>query len=411
MHSLKMTRFACHSSYFTMSSVFCLPPLLFVTFHQMYGVSYTLLGTLVLVNFCTQLIVDLIFSFFSKHFNIARTVRIMPLLTSLGLGLYAIGPMLFPEAAYIFFLVSTVIFSVSAGLSEVLLSPIIAAIPSDRPEREMSLLHSLYAFGVLFVVLVSTLVLRLIGNHNWMYLTLFWAAIPILSAVLFMISPIPDMSGSAENGGGHAGKRTVGLALCVACIFFGSCAENGMSNWISGFMEQALHIDKTLGDILGVAMFAVLLGGVRIWYAGYGKNIAKILLIGMAASVVCYLVAGLVGGSVVPLIACVLVGLFSGLLWPGTLILMEEKLPGMGVTAYAFMAAGGDLGASLSPQLIGFVADEVASYADRTGLAAARGVTPDQLGMKAGILLNAVFPFLGIFVVIAITRYFRKETK
>ena len=28
MHSLKMTRFACHSSYFTMSSVFCLPPLL-----------------------------------------------------------------------------------------------------------------------------------------------------------------------------------------------------------------------------------------------------------------------------------------------------------------------------------------------------------------------------------------------
>ena len=156
MHSLKMTRFACHSSYFTMSSVFCLPPLLFLTFHRMYGVSYTLLGTLVLVNFCTQLAVDLIFSFFSKHFDIPRTVRLMPLLTSLGLGLYAVGPMLFPEKAYIFFLVGTVIFSVSAGLSEVLLSPIIAAIPSDRPEREMSLLHSLYAFGVLSVVLVST---------------------------------------------------------------------------------------------------------------------------------------------------------------------------------------------------------------------------------------------------------------
>ena len=409
MHSLKMTRFACHSSYFTMSSVFCLPPLLFVTFHQMYGVSYTLLGTLVLVNFCTQLAVDLIFSFFSKHFDIPRTVRLMPLLTSLGLGLYAVGPMLFPEKAYIFFLVGTVIFSVSAGLSEVLLSPIIAAIPSDRPEREMSLLHSLYAFGVLSVVLVSTLVLRLIGDHNWMYLMFFWAAIPVLSSVLFMISPFPDMGGGSEPGGERAGKRAVGLALCVACIFFGSCAENGMSNWISGFMEQALHIDKTLGDVLGVAMFAVLLGAVRIWYAGYGKNIAKVLLIGMAGSVVCYLAAGLVGGSVVPLIACVLVGLFAGILWPGTLILMEEKLPGMGVTAYAFMAAGGDLGASLSPQLIGIMADKVAAYADRTGLATARGLTPDQVGMKAGILLNAVFPFLGIFAVLAIMRYFRKE--
>jgi len=156
-------------------------------------------------------------------------------------------------------------------------------------------------------------------------------------------------------------------------------------------------------------MFAVLLGAVRIWYAGYGKNIAKILLIGMAGSVFCYLVAGLVGGSVVPLIACALVGLFAGILWPGTLILMEEKLPGMGVTAYAFMAAGGDLGASLSPQLIGLVADKVAAFADRTGLAAARGLTPDQVGMKAGMLVNGIFPLLGIFAVLAITRYFKKE--
>ena len=409
MHSLKMTRFACHSSYFTMSSVFCLPPLLFVTFHQMYGVSYTLLGTLVLVNFFTQLIVDLIFSFFSDRFDIPRAIRIMPLLTALGLGLYAVGPMLCPQAAYGFFLGGTVIFSVSAGLSEVLLSPIIAAIPSDRPEREMSLLHSLYAFGVLFVVLVSTLVLRLIGNENWMYLTLFWAVLPILSAVLFMLSPIPNMGGHAGDRGERAGKKTVGLALCVACIFFGSCAENGMSNWISGFMEQALHIDKTLGDILGVAMFAVLLGAVRIWYARWGKNIVKVLLTGMAASVVCYLVAGLAGGTVLPLMACALVGLVSGLLWPGTLILMEEKLPGMGVAAYALMAAGGDMGAAFAPQLIGLVADKVAAYADRTGLALERGLTPDQLGMKAGMLLNSVFPFIGIFVVLAITRYFRKE--
>lgn len=407
MHSLKMTRFACHSSYFTMSSVFCLPPLLFVTFHELYGVSYTLLGTLVLVNFCTQLTVDLIFSFFSKHFDIPRTVRIMPLLTSLGLGLYAIGPMLFPQAAYGFLLVGTVIFSVSAGLSEVLLSPIIAAIPTEHPEREMSLLHSLYAFGVLAVVLVSTLALRIIGNENWMYLTYFWAALPVLSSVLFLFSPFPDMGGSAEGQGNRAGKRAVGLGLCVACIFFGSCAENGMSNWISGFMEQALHIDKTLGDILGVAVFAVLLGLVRIWYSRYGRNIAKVLLAGMAASAVCYLVAGLAGGTVVPLIACALVGLFAGILWPGTLILMEEKLPGMGVTAYALMAAGGDLGASLSPQLIGLVADKVAAWADRTGRA--QNLTPDQLGMRAGMLLNGLFPLLGVGVVLLIIRYFKEE--
>ena len=75
--NFKRTKLACYTAYFTMSSVFCLSPLLFATFHNTYGVSYTLLGTLVLVNFCTQLTIDLIFSFFSKLFNIAKTVRVI----------------------------------------------------------------------------------------------------------------------------------------------------------------------------------------------------------------------------------------------------------------------------------------------------------------------------------------------
>ena len=66
----KRTKFACYFAYLSMASVFCLPPMLFVTFRETYGISYTLLGTLVLINFCTQLTIDLIFTFFSKHFNI-----------------------------------------------------------------------------------------------------------------------------------------------------------------------------------------------------------------------------------------------------------------------------------------------------------------------------------------------------
>ena len=57
-----------------MASVFSLPPLLFITFKESYGISYTLLGTLVAINFCTQLCIDLAFSFFSKYFNIHACV-------------------------------------------------------------------------------------------------------------------------------------------------------------------------------------------------------------------------------------------------------------------------------------------------------------------------------------------------
>ena len=407
--NFRRTKLACYSSYFTMSSIFCVPPLLFVTFHESYGISYTLLGTLILVNFFTQLGIDLLFTLFSKHFPVRKILKVMPLITSLGLALYAIIPWLFPQFAYGGFLIGTVIFSVSAGLSEVLLSPTIASIPSDNPQRDMSMLHSLYAFGVLAMVCFSTLFLKVFGTQNWMYLTLILAALPVIPSVLFMASPLPDMSGGeATATNGSSKRRMIGLAICCACIFFGSCSENAMSNWISGYMEKALHIDKALGDILGVAMFAVLLGAMRIGYARFGKNIKRILLIGMIGSVICYLTAGLSDNIYLAFAACIFTGLFTSMLWPGTLIMMEENIPGAGVASFALMASFGDLGASVSPQLLGFVTDTVAAseYAQKM---AASGISPEQIGMKAGMLVCALFPIIGIAAVLCAIFHFKKQ--
>lgn len=406
--NFKRTKFACYSAYFTMSSIFSLPPLLFVTFHNTYSISYTLLGTLVLTNFCTQLTVDLIFTLFSKYFNVHKIVKVMPLITSLGLIIYALSPILFPNAVFVGLMIGTVIFSVSAGLSEVLLSPVIASIPSDNPQRDMSMLHSLYAFGVFTVVTLSTVFFKLFGNENWMYLTLFFAALPAIASVLFMISPMPVMNSSEKIEGVEGTKRRgVGLALCVLCIFFGSCAENVMSNWISGYMENALHIDKALGDILGMAMFAILLGIARISYAKYGKNIFAVLLLGMVGAIACYLVAGLSSNMIVALIACACTGLFTSMLWPGSLIMMEENLPGIGVAAYALMAAGGDLGASIAPQLMGIVVDRVSASQFAADLSAITGLSVEQIGMKSGMLLTTVFPIIGAILLLFVIRYFR----
>ena len=184
----KRTKLSCFFTYLAMSSVFSLPPILFVTFREMYHISYTMLGALVLINFCTQLCIDLVFSFFAKYFNIHATVRIMPLLTSAGLLVYAVVPALLPQYAYAGLVTGTVIFSMAAGLCEVLLSPLIAAIPSEHPEKNMSMLHSLYAWGVLGVVVISTLFLSLFGRHNWMYLTLFFAVLPLGASYLFYIA-------------------------------------------------------------------------------------------------------------------------------------------------------------------------------------------------------------------------------
>lgn len=403
------TKRSCYFTNIAISSVFSLPPLLFVTFREMYGISYTLLGTLVLINFCTQLTIDLIFSFFTKYFNISLSVKAMPLLTSAGLFTYALVPTFFPQYAYVGLVAGTVLFSVSAGLCEVLISPIVAALPSDNPERDMSKLHSIYAYGVVTVVLVSTAFLKLFGTHNWMYLTLFWAALPIVAFILFSTSPLPELNLSSSSAKEKGKKHTKTLIFCVLCIFFGSAAENAMTNWISSYMENALQIPKIWGDILGMAVFGILLGLTRSAYAKYGKNISLVLLISMVGAFICYICAGLVPNAVVAMLACILTGIFTSMLWPGTLILMEEKISAPGVAAYALMAAGGDFGASIAPQLVGVVVDTVSASKWAPDLASQLSVSPEQLGMKAAMLVAAIFPFIGIFILVYIRKAFRKE--
>lgn len=402
------TKRACFYTYLAMSSVFSLPPMLFVTFRETYGISYTLLGTLVLINFCTQLIIDLIFTFFSKYFNIKLTIRLMPLLTSLGLTVYALVPTFFPDFAYAGFVLGTVIFSVAAGLCEVLLSPLVAALPSENPEKDMSMLHSLYAYGVVTVVLVSTLFLKFFGTQNWMYLTLFWAALPVVSFVLFSTSPMPDMNLSESESSGKKKKRLGSMWLCVLCIFFGSAAENAMTNWISGYVENALGISKVTGDILGMALFAVCLGVGRTAYAKKGKDITSVLIGGMAGALLCYLIAGLSPHPTAAMVACVLTGLYTSMLWPGTLILMEEYFPNPGVAAYALMAAGGDFGGSIAPQMLGAVVDAVSQSSWAASFAPTVSVTTEQLGMKVGMLTASIFPLLGLVVLAVIVKKFKK---
>ncbi|MBQ7986142.1 MAG: MFS transporter [Clostridia bacterium] len=408
-NKFKRTKYACYFGYISGASVFVLPPLLFATFHEAYGISYTLLGTLVLVNFCTQLIVDLIFSFFSKHFNIKATVCTMPVLTALGLLVYAMVPDILPQYAYWGLVLGTVIFSAASGLSEVLLSPVVAAIPSDNPERNMSFLHSLYGYGVVSVILISTLFFGLFGTENWLYLTLFFAFLPLITCFMFCTSPIPDLNLSQEKSEKGSTYKRVGIMLCFLCIFLGGAAENSMTNWISVYMETALGIPKAAGDILGLAAFATLLAVSRTLYAKYGKNISKALLLGMLFATCFYILAGISTIPILSMLACILTGVATSMLWPGTLILMEEKFPNPGVSAYALMAAGGDFGSSVAPQLLGKIVDVVSASDFGVAMGHSLNLAPEQIGLKVSMLVGALFPLLGVFLLLYMRRYFKKD--
>jgi len=319
-------------------------------------------------------------------------------LTAAGILIYALWPLLLPGAAYPGLLVGTFVFSSAAGLSEVLISPVIAAIPAEDPDKEMSKLHSVYAWGVVGVVIVSTLFLQLAGGNNWIWLTMALLAVPTVAAVLFAGTGIPAMETPERVSGALRMLRNKSLWICIAAIFLGGASECTMAQWSSGYLEQALGIPKLWGDVFGVALFGVMLGLGRTLYAKIGKNICKVLFVGAVGATACYLTAVLTASPILGLAACALTGLCTSMMWPGSLIVVSDRFPAGGVFVFAIMAAGGDMGASLGPQLVGVVTDTVISLPAAQSLAQSLALTPDQFGMKLGMLVGMLFPLAGIFV-------------
>ena len=197
--------------------------------------------------------------------------------------------------------------------------------------------------------------------------------------------------------------KNPGLWLCVFAIFLGGASECMMAQWASSYLEQAVGLPKVWGDVFGVALFAVMLGTGRTLYAKIGRNLGTVLWVGAIGAVGCYLVAALCPVPVIGLIACGLTGLCTAMMWPGSLVAATDRFPAGGVFVFALMAAGGDLGASVGPQMIGMVTDAVVA-----GGFTAFGLTPDQLGMRTGMLIGSLFPLCAVLVFGMIRRQRRK---
>ena len=194
------------------------------------------------------------------------------------------------------------------------------------------------------------------------------------------------------------------LVAFVLCILLGSAAENTMSQWCSGFAEKALGLPKVIGDLLGMSLFMVMLGLARSLYAKYGKNIEKIIIAGFIGATACYLIISTVNSQAVSLAACVICGFFVSMLWPGTLIWVEKDFPKCGVAVYALLAAGGDLGGSVSPLIVGKIADLISENPQAVLYAEKINMTPDELGLKIAMLAAAIFPAAGIVLAMTLAK-------
>lgn len=347
---------ASYLGYITQAIVNNFAPLLFVTFQKSFDISLEKIGYLVTVNFCIQLFVDFIAAKFVDKIGYRISIVAAHLFAGTGLILMGVLPFAFADP-YMGLICAIVLYSIGGGLIEVLISPIVEACPTDKKSAAMSLLHSFYCWGHVAVILLTTLFFVTAGIENWRILSALWAVIPLANAVYFCFVPINTLVDCEKSAPIKELFKSKLFWILILLMICSGASEQGMSQWSSAFAETGLKVSKTLGDLLGPCMFAVMMGVSRVFYAAFSGRLKlmKFISVSCVFCVIGYLVSALSPVPALALVGCGICGLSVGILWPGVFSLAAERAPTGGTAMFAFLALAGDLGCSSGPTLVGIV--------------------------------------------------------
>ena len=155
-------------------------------------------------------------------------------------------------------------------------------------------------------------------------------------------------------------------------------SEATMCQWASAFTESAVGVSKTVGDLAGPCLFAMFMGITRMLYGKFSEklDLSKVMLLCGILCVGCYLLASLSALPILGLAGCALCGFAVGIMWPGSISLSARKCPRGGTAMFAFLALAGDLGATVSPTLVGSISEMAGG------------------DLKLGLLVATVFPVI-----------------
>lgn len=389
----KKTLVACYLGFVTQAISANFAPLLFLTFKSTYGITLKKIAMIPLVFYLTQLLIDLAATKFADKIGYRTCVVASQVLSAVGLVLMAILPEVLP-VPFIGILISVVLYAVGSGLIEVLVSPIVEACPFENKDGMMSLLHSFYCWGAMGVILGSTLFFVVFGVENWKILTFIWALVPLYNTFNFINCPIERLIEDGKSMGISNLLKTPIFWLMIILMVCSGASEATMAQWASAFTESAIGVSKTIGDLAGPCLFAMLMGISRMLYGKFSKklDLTKVMLVCGIMCTGCYLLASLSTLPILGLAGCALCGLAVGIMWPGSISISSQKCPRGGTAMFAFLALAGDLGAMVSPAMVGSLSEMAGG------------------NLKTGLYVATIFPVVLVFGLLILKKNVDKAT-
>ena len=352
------TIYACFTGYIVQAVVNNFVPLLFLTLQSEFGIPLSKITFLITFNFAVQLLVDLGSTPVVERLGVRASMVLAHLFAAAGLILLTVLPELTPDP-FAGILISVMIYALGGGLLEVLVSPVVESCPTDNKETAMSLLHSFYCWGQAGVVLLSTVFFALAGIRNWRILAVIWSVLPVINMIAFMRVPLRPFVEEGEKGKTIRELfRNGSFWMLFVMMLCAGASEQAVSQWASEFAEAGLGVTKTLGDLMGPMLFALLMGSARLIFGKCGArlDLHRYMMFSGLLCVIGYLMIAFVPNPVIALLGCGVTGFAVGIFWPGTFSLASAGIKNGGTLMFALLALAGDLGCGGGPTLAGQVA-------------------------------------------------------
>jgi len=270
----------------------------------------------------------------------------------IGLGL--IGAAWAPD--YTWLGAALFLFGLGAGVIDMVLSPVVAALNPTRRAAAMNWLHSFYCVGAGVTIIVGTLALQ--AGFGWRTACLILLPLPVGLLLAFAPLKFPALS----VAGGRLKLRTLlrrgWFILAMVGIFLGGATELGMAQWLPAYAETSLGFPTWVGGaallLFSIAMAA---GRMVVGAAGPRWNPYRVMAWGCGTSVLLFLAASFLPVPALALAACIAVGFTGSCLWPTMLAVTADRYPDGGATMYGALGALGNMGGICMPWIVGWVAD------------------------------------------------------
>jgi fucose permease len=252
--------------------------------------------------------------------------------------------------------VAIFVLGMGAGILDMVLSPIVAALNPARRAAAMNWLHSFYCVGAVVTILTGTLALQ--AGLGWRASCLLLLLLPVGLMLAFAPLQFPEMS----VAGGRLRLRTlvrqIWFWVALTAIMLGGATEAGMAQWLPAYAETALHYPVWVGGTALLFFSVMMAAGRMVVGAAEGRwNPYTVMAWGSGLSVLLFLGGSFFSTPWLALTACIAAGFTGSCLWPTMLAVTADRYPDGGASMYGALGAAGNVGGICMPWFVGVIAD------------------------------------------------------